>query len=1208
MAQSPLFDIYDDPLEIDGYGVLPVRRKKRTLADLMPEEEKASLLQQLANQGSSGLSSVGWLLDTPGALVRGVLAGKPLSGFGSSDDRVTGRELLRQYGLVGESDNWANFSGGLTAEILLDPLTYASFGLSALLGTGAKTAAAKTAARAGLIGTAGDDLVLRAQRAAASGAVPNTGVATFLRGSTPATLADDIAGEAATRAGRGIDNVALRGSEEARARAESLAAARRAFDQAGGTDELWRQSLARSNSLRIPGVVDTAFDMFGRGTGDALARGSDWLRANSRATPVIGPVLRTAQALFDPRVKTFTDEPGQLFGRRVSRAEEMAIRDADTRIADLTVDLFRDLDQHVAANPSIFDGTPLAGRTGSEIVRSQEFGRAFGDVMENQLDQLSPEMVTLFRHPTVQRAVRFARDEQARALRNAERLGIPLRYNDLPNGIDYFTRQATEVVNPRYDPRYPARQSVPLRGTAVASVNDGARSARRDYTQAFPRWVLERMYQDSDFQAALRNAPNADVRNLIDEWLATNASTFEPIRNGVGAYDFMARNIDPTDLTDEGIAAAERVGRRIDQAYQDLADSLRRTPLQMAEQGIPKFGNALNDLTGYIRHNARREATADVLLDELANNMLLQAADDVPGGTAYAVGDALHELGLIGRAEGDAIPAGVQALANRMGIDPQVLMSQRSIPRELVDRLSTRLVNARTPREATGLLKAFDNFTQRFKSLALLWPARYTRDMYSGAFAGATQGAFNPLDAIAGISVRGGNYERLARQLRGAPGYRAEDLFPTGVPPTDAELTEAVIRKFLKGAGAQGLTSASAVDDLGRQARNMTFRDSFPGASGPILAGMLGRMRRRPVPWDLWSMRTSEGNPNWLLELGDRAAEGSDAFNRIGSYLTRIRQGDSPAAAKAIADLTQVNYRPEAFTAFERDFLKRIFPFYSYTKGITPLVAQELTENPAGLMGQSIRAINRASEPSENRFTPEYLRQSAAIPIDPTFPLLGADTPGITRFLTNIDLPHEGLLNLFTPGVSNSLVGTVGDSLMKTGSNLLGQTNPLLKGPLEFILNRQFYSGRQLSDLYSTLEQSLGPAGRGLEQVAVNIPGGSRALGTYRQLTDSRITPQERAVKFLVNALTGVKLQDVDQERTVRLAARTTLNQLLDQAQGMATYENMFIKPEDLVKLSPQEQRQYLLYRILQSEASKKARERKKAAEDPLAILGVPNA
>jgi hypothetical protein len=159
---------------------------------------------------------------------------------------------------------------------------------------------------------------------------------------------------------------------------------------------------------------------------------------------------------------------------------------------------------------------------------------------------------------------------------------------------------------------------------------------------------------------------------------------------------------------------------------------------------------------------------------------------------------------------------------------------------------------------------------------------------------------------------------------------------------------------------------------------------------------------------------------------------------------------------------------------------------------------------------------------------------------------------------------------------------------------------------LEYITNRQFYSGRQLSDLYSVLEQTFGMPGRLAEQALVNAPGGSRILGTYRQLTDQRISPQERAAKFLVNSLTGVKLQDVDQEKTMRLAARTTLNQLLDNTPGIGSYQNLFVSPEDLAKLPDTQKRQYLLYRILQSEAAKRARQKKKEdSMDPLSILGV---
>ena len=111
----------------------------------------------------------------------------------------------------------------------------------------------------------------------------------------------------------------------------------------------------------------------------------------------------------------------------------------------------------------------------------------------------------------------------------------------------------------------------------------------------------------------------------------------------------------------------------------------------------------------------------------------------------------------------------------------------------------------------------------------------------------------------------------------------------------------------------------------------------------------------------------------------------------------------------------------------------------------------------------------------------------------------------------------------------------------------------------------------------------------------MNLPGGSRLLGTIRQLGDDRLDASEKYSKFLVNALTGLKFQDVDMERTKRLAARDMLNELLDSTPGVRTYENITV-PEDILRGMPEEQRKmYLLYKIIQSQAAKNARDRKKA-------------
>jgi hypothetical protein len=195
MARSPLFDIYDPygslkeqaemgmlPLEEDEYGN-PVRRRPQ-LADLMPEEERSGLLRSLANAGTSGLAGLGWILDTPGSLVRGTISGlaegNPLKGvqtlLSPSDERVSGRDLLRQFGMAGDEDTWTNFGAGLATEVLTDPLTFLN--PAAILGRGAYGAAGRAASRASML----DDVKLLARR-------QDMGPREFLMSTTPAELA-----------------------------------------------------------------------------------------------------------------------------------------------------------------------------------------------------------------------------------------------------------------------------------------------------------------------------------------------------------------------------------------------------------------------------------------------------------------------------------------------------------------------------------------------------------------------------------------------------------------------------------------------------------------------------------------------------------------------------------------------------------------------------------------------------------------------------------------------------------------------------------------------------------------------------------------------------------------------------------------------------------------------------------------------------------
>ena len=160
-----------DEMMDELYG--PARRSARFASPaLLPEDD--SLLMDVAGSGLSALQYIGQSLDKPGRAVRGLLGGHPeellnaipfSSGMGLTDpngllgdyiavtnDRnyTSGRDLLRDYDLIGDRDTWGNFAGGLGVELATDPLSYLT------LGTGtALSRAGQVASRAGALpGTA----------------------------------------------------------------------------------------------------------------------------------------------------------------------------------------------------------------------------------------------------------------------------------------------------------------------------------------------------------------------------------------------------------------------------------------------------------------------------------------------------------------------------------------------------------------------------------------------------------------------------------------------------------------------------------------------------------------------------------------------------------------------------------------------------------------------------------------------------------------------------------------------------------------------------------------------------------------------------------------------------------------------------------------------------------------------------------------------
>lgn len=1231
MARSPLFDIYDpanelnqaaglgmlpDGGDIDPIGLVPIRRRPQ-LSDLMPEEEKQGLLSTLAAAGTSGIASLGWLLDAPGSFVRGALAGKPLSFLGSSDDRVTGRELLRQYGLVGDKDTWGNFGGGLAAEVLLDPLTYGSLGLSAVLGQGARSAAGRAAGAAGLLRDAALDSVdnlgaLRMARGLPAYADNLPRVREYNRLSTPRSLLAQI-GDRGARS-------------EARGRLMDQ------FRRFGVGPEGLDQAVGVLDDFRVPGT-NIGFSVDGGPIGDAVARYADAAGNWTKTAPVIGNITRTAASLTSPAAG-----PLGVVGNDLEltnalqldhRMAHRAARDAAEQLGG--EDALALFNAQRAQVPDVVPSGPLAGQAIPENLRrfeSSDIQRALNNWVESQpappggvgptLPRTSGDPLAdwvLENTPEFQSiADNMARvGPQAEAAAAAAGLPSP-RWTSANADTGYIPRQTKWFDRPSppdIPGGSPAQQRPWTRGQQFINTSDNFGRGRSEYTDVVggqdtfnrltgttaDQFAVAGGVDSRGLQQALIRANERQARMILDSAFDAigrkqpGQSIYQGIEDSVrNSPEYL--NATPAQQAAMDAQLQQRVGRN----YRDLADLIRSADTQFADTGTGIFDTpAWENVSRYRRGQARTVANANVL-----TNRLMQLAEPVPagstaGGVNIGLEEAAQRLGYDQRNFRQMWQAST-------GADP----SNYSINERYITALSTLAPRNQASLPTQGLVRGLDNITNAFKVGALASPAFHVRNLYSGIANSVAHGSFNPLDYWAAFQASRGNYDALVSRLRRSPAFAGM---------TDEE----ILNEYIRRAGEQGVSSGNLIDDVsGRPEQEI--RGNYPGAGdGSSVARAFYNQDRTWGQFltDLTSMRgvgwsrdPAARNTNPLLVANDAVGSTVEDTLRNGVFINQLRQGVDPGIAGDLNRMVNVDYRPEAFTDFDRSILKRAMPFWSFQKNISPSIFDRLVYRPGGAQGQAVRAVTRGTEPTADNLVPEHLRQSAAIPLPSEWTSLLGGTPkeGLRRYLTNVDLPWESTFSLLAPGVGPTVSSRLADTIQKTGSNLLGMANPLIKAPLEYVTNRQLYSGRQLSDLYSVLEQDIGPIGRPLEQAAVNfLPFGARAIGTYRQLRDDRLDPADRYAKAAFNLLAGLKLTDVDSERTKQLAARDMLNKMLQATPGVRTYENVTV-PEDVLRAMPEEQRrQYLLYKIIQSEAAKRARDKKKAeaALDPLQVLGV---
>jgi hypothetical protein len=1176
----------------------------------LTEEERESLLSQVGGLTGQATSLLLDALDKPGQGLRYMLSGKTDPG-----------EMLQEFGLrPGEDDGWglarpvADFAAGL----LTDPLTY--------IGTGTVSAAGKAAKAAGLLDDAARAASSRAIRSGNVGGRYAENSLDFYRSlgrgagsADPLTIARDISpfelasrplvGPRTSRRGMTLRELIAEQGDEA---GSAMQKVQNQFAPGKNIDSLLDSTLSKDIGFGLP-LSDYTPIGVNLPVGEAFASTLDTLGQGLRYSAA----GRLGHKLFNRNVGNTYEAADQHLNDAFNRTINTSQIQARERLHDQISHMAEDL------------GDPQA----SEAVRSViETG---GSEAERALVAANPRLQEF-----VDNAPEWLKNELDRRIRT----GLPGMSLVDENGTKYFPRQTSNFSFQEFIDQ----NSRETGGGLVASVAGEAKK-RGDYLKTpGGTKVLNELSRNPDLvrqpgQTAEDMLPRKQRARIIRDRLNQeygNPETFPGFMTpGDGSH--MPKQVwggtGPIESFDANQANS-------------IANLLENIDPNSTQTGTPLFGrNVLDDYTDYMLGSDKAIRSSEFLQDMMSRSTRIspltsssgrttyRAATDLPG-RQVSVPQALQELGQRSNLDPDTPATLLPELrpdtvnpATGLPFDPahdfatagakdRILgllrerfpghideidqLNRASLDRSQLQRLANigRFESSGAAKQ--GAMKIWDDVTRIWRSSLLSWPAKYTRDWYGGKFVNYVQ--------------TGGKH-----MVDGSHATKA--LIQGDLPTLDIYLQK--IRKYADLGTTEERVNAFRRDMFSNKAmeatRNMDFQslgNDIQGAGSTIEQMLPGRTQGTTVGYQAWDAMTGKGmmpmsampenellNPqswrnfnqlgmndprnvqNPILRWGAAVGDTTEKINRMEGTLALMMQGWD--VGEAVRVMRNAHTDPSSLTKIEREFMRRAFPFWSFTSRIGKWVAQNIWERPGGRFTQAgLRLPNELFSSGEDEYVPESIKANygfrASDEEDQGFGSrlfsgvpFGSVKPGVTPWVTDIDLPGIDTINLIRPSYepdgSLSYLGTAG----KTLEDFVGRNAaPGVKGIVERLTGVDSYTKRPLKESTSAPQQllekisfgairpesAIGQA-VGIAKPAIDtIPFAARLFQSTNRLLDTERVDNlaDRAFQLGVNATAGIKIQNLDDD-VKRVDARKKIADILGDDPFVKSFSQVYV-PEEL--------------------------------------------
>ena len=613
----------------------------------------------------------------------------------------------------------------------------------------------------------------------------------------------------------------------------------------------------------------------------------------------------------------------------------------------------------------------------------------------------------------------------------------------------------------------------------------------------------------------IRNlSPDANISEIMDDWVGhvLQMKDAEKVARGAAGYtslvqDWMAPGVfgdSARRFTTELLfpseklgdtAIAENLSQHLAEQFSDVGASGRaaadiEAELRQLEASSDDLVNRYQEVMSELgRREALTAAGQPIVPQQLIGNSDLLEVSELKSiresimVTKQADTDALRMLTERGIDEA-AYKAWTNSAAAQQGLADAVLEGWVGISRhtqvpEQVFEAMSMLTKATGPDQLPGMFRYFDKLTNLFKSWAIASPGFIMRNGIGGMFnnylIGVDAGRYREFlkadRAFNSALKRTGDVEQALAAVPASLNKQYRMLHASGVLAETDRATDAVF----------GLTRSLGQGD--------ETRDAF---------GWLGN---NPATRGVYSV-------NSRMERVLRGAAGMDAAAKTGSL-----DGIYESVFKAHFDYSDLN-------RFEVNRMKRISPFYTWTRKNLPLQMEMLFRNPKAYNRYTIFKNNIESVTPEEDLVPTWMKDRLNIRL----PFSNKD--GQMYILP--DLPFTSL-NMFT-----------------NADELAGQINPVIKTPIELLMNRKMYFGKsvpfkegyvQMPDALTKtgIAQVMGLVGLAEQDIDGNYLTRDSTLyaaeqflpffGRMRRLLPSEKKYDERAATTWINFLFGTGLR-----------------------------------------------------------------------------------